>query len=114
MIKEYETFNKNARKYFLDLIQRDERNTDKELFDRCIDEINNLYDKELSRKITKYVRQGKAKRNFNPTRWEQYKNIMKEHNCEDWFIRSLEQVDYLFAKSYGIKLTKKIYKDKVK
>ena len=71
--------------------------------------IRHNVDKELSKRITAFVREGKAKRNFDPAKWEKYKNIMKEHNCDDWFIETLEQVDYLFAKSYGIKLAKRIY-----
>lgn len=76
--------------------------------------IKHNVDKELSKRITAFVREGHPKRNIDPAKWEKYKNIMTEHNCEDWFIETLEQVDYLFAKSYGIELAKSIYKDKVK
>ena len=66
--------------------------------------IKHNIDKDISYAITKYVRQGKVYNDYNSDKWEEYKDIMKKNNCEDWFIDILARINYIYPKSYGVKL----------
>lgn len=84
--------------------------------------VSNGIDKDLAYDIVNFVRAGKASKgrslwkhisdrykDYND-KWNEYKNIMKEHNIPDWYIHSAEKIAYMFPKSHAIGYTANAFK----
>ena len=50
-------------------------------------------------KIMETVRKGKALK--DPEKWNDFKNIMKEFDIPDWYIKSCEKIKYMFPKAHA-------------
>ena len=53
---------------------------------------------KIAYEIMETVRKGKPSCNKEP-HWEEYKNIMKNHNIPEWYIKSCEKIKYAFQKA---------------
>lgn len=49
--------------------------------------------------IMETVRKGRIRRNREPN-WEVYKDIMKNHNVPEWYIKSCKKISYLFPRAH--------------
>ncbi|MBR3255912.1 MAG: PolC-type DNA polymerase III [Clostridia bacterium] len=50
-------------------------------------------------KIMETVRKGKALK--DPEKWAGFKEIMKEHDVPDWYVKSCEKIKYMFPKAHA-------------
>ena len=57
-------------------------------------------DPNASFKIMESVRKGKVAKG-KEGKWEQYKEMMKEHDVPDWYIKSCEKIKYMFPKAHA-------------
>lgn len=51
-------------------------------------------------KIMEAVRKGKVAKGKEP-KWEEYKTLMREHNVQEWYIKSCEKIKYMFPKAHA-------------
>lgn len=49
--------------------------------------------------IMEFVRRGKPSK--DKEKWEEYKSYMREHNINEWYIWSCEQIKYMFPKAHA-------------
>ena len=68
----------------------------------CRDDIMNYLieqgiDKKIAFNVMESIGKGKVRKN-REIRWEEYKEIMKNHNVPDWYIKSCETINYLFPR----------------
>ncbi len=74
--------------------------------------------KDIAFNITEFIGKGKAKATQNSNqdignkykKWEEYKQIMKEHNISEKYIHSAEKIRYIFPKSHAIGYTMNAFK----
>lgn len=68
------------------------------------DIMNFLIDQGLEKgtafKIMEFVRKGQPTK--NPTQWEEYSNLMKEHGVPEWYIESCRRIKYMFPKGHAV------------
>ena len=50
-------------------------------------------------KIMETVRKGKALK--DPAKWESFKEMMREHDVPEWYIKSCEKIKYMFPKAHA-------------
>lgn len=72
----------------------------------CRDDIMNYLieigiEPKIAFEIMETIRKGKPACNKEPF-WEDYKDIMKEHNVPEWYIKSCKKIKYLFPKAYAV------------
>ena len=72
----------------------------------CRDDIMNYLieqgvEKEIAFNIMESVRKGKIRKN-REEKWDEYKEIMKNHNIPDWYIKSCEKIKYLFPRAHAV------------
>ena len=61
--------------------------------------IQNNMPQEIAFEISEFIRKGKAQ--FQPDKWDGYKDIMKQHNIPDWYIWSCGKIKYMFPKAHA-------------
>ena len=49
--------------------------------------------------ISEFIRKGKAQ--FQPDKWEEYKQTMREYDIPEWYIWSSGQIKYMFPKAHA-------------
>lgn len=50
-------------------------------------------------KMSEFIRKGKVGK--DPEKWVEFKEILKEHNVPDWYIKSCEKIKYMFPKAHA-------------
>ena len=78
--------------------------------------------KELAYDITEFIRKGRAEIGRNlwknirnrykewNDKWDMYKEILKEHDVPDWYIKNAENIKYMFPKAHAIGYTINAFK----
>lgn len=72
----------------------------------CRDDIMNYLieqgvEKGIAFNIMESVRKGKIRKN-REEKWDEYKEIMKNHNVPEWYIKSCEKIKYLFPRAHAV------------
>lgn len=72
----------------------------------CRDDIMNYLieqgvEKGIAFNIMESVRKGKIRKN-REEKWDEYKEIMKNHNVQEWYIKSCEKIKYLFPRAHAV------------
>lgn len=62
--------------------------------------IDSGIEKGTAFKIMEFVRKGRPSK--EPEAWEDYSNLMKEHNVADWYIESCKRIKYMFPKGHAV------------
>ncbi len=62
--------------------------------------IDSGIEKGVAFKIMEFVRKGRPSK--EPDAWEEYSNLMKEHNVADWYIESCKRIKYMFPKGHAV------------
>lgn len=62
--------------------------------------LNHKIEKDKALEIVKFIRKGKSLK--FPDKWNEYVEIMKEHNCEDMFIDIFSKILYIFVRSQAV------------
>lgn len=60
----------------------------------------NGIEKDIAFKIMEFTRTGKAGKDYYKEKWNLYVDIMKKHNIPDWYISSMEKINYLASKAH--------------
>ncbi len=56
-------------------------------------------DKSQSFKMSEFIRKGKVAK--DPEKWAEYKEILKEYEVPEWYIKSCEKIKYMFPKAHA-------------
>ena len=62
--------------------------------------LDHSIDRDIALEIFNFIRKGQAKR--NPTKWDEYVIIMKEHNCEDMFVDIFSKILFIFGRGQAV------------
>lgn len=62
--------------------------------------LDHSIDRDMALEIFNFIRKGRAKK--DPTKWDEYVGIMKEHNCEDMFIDIFSKILFIFGRGQAV------------
>ncbi len=62
--------------------------------------LDHSIDRDIALEIFNFIRKGRAKK--NPTKWDEYVSIMKEHNCEEMFIDIFSKILFIFGRGQAV------------
>ncbi len=62
--------------------------------------LDHSIDRDMALEMLNFIRKGRAKK--DPTKWDEYVGIMKEHNCEDMFIDIFSKILFIFGRGQAV------------